>query len=135
MTKIVAIRGTRNVGKTTSIKMALEDLLLQNPSAIITKIANGVDVIVVVEINGVIIVFASAGDTEQILKKLLAKISHIDWDYLICATKTYGRTVELIEEYNQSKSTSTLVWIDKNYSTNQQAENKKTATDIIDNIK
>lgn len=128
MKKIIAVRGTINAGKTTSIKMAL-DLLKKKPSAKLTIIKDGTDVIVIVEINGVIIIVASAGDTEEILKEMLSKISSINWDILICATKTRGKTVMLIENCNPKHST---IWIDKNPApSNQIAANEATAHEIL----
>lgn len=140
MKKIIAVSGTTNVGKTTSIKMALKDYLLKNPLAIPEKIKEGrVEIIFVVKIDNVITVFASAGDTEEILQNLLDEIRHINWDFLICATKTRGATVKLIETYSQNNPPSSIIWVKKEGSktleAEQEAENKNTAIQILNFIK
>lgn len=98
MKKIIAIRGKGNSGKTTSIKMAFEKFMIQNPSARrMREIIRISDIFVVVKINRVIIIFASAGDTEEVLRKLFNRISDIEWNFLICATKSVVKPKHLSE--------------------------------------
>jgi molybdopterin-guanine dinucleotide biosynthesis protein len=61
MQKVIAVRGVSNSGKTTSIKKALEILKTEMGARVITVIHDGRDVIIVVEIDSIIIIIASAG--------------------------------------------------------------------------
>lgn len=134
MKKIIAVRGTRNVGKTKSIKM-VPNLLKEEFSVEEEIIKGGVDIIIKIKINGVIIIIASAGDTEEILKGLFDIIGE-EWDILVCATKTYGKTKTFIESKVPS---SQIVWISKKPSLSKvesdiESENKKTAQEVLNHI-
>jgi D-arabinose 5-phosphate isomerase GutQ len=131
MKKVIVVRGISNSGKTTSIKAAL-DLIKSNPSTEVNLLKNGKDLIVVISINGVIVVIASAGDTEEILEALLEAIKNIKWDVLVCATKSRGRTVSFIKEFAKNYS---CIWIDKVWSSeDRQTANEATALEILRHI-
>lgn len=136
MKKIIAVSGTRNVGKTKSIKM-VPDLLKEEFSVEEKIIKGGVDIIIKIKINGVIIIIASAGDKEEILETLFDIIGE-EWDILVCATKTYGKTTIFIETKVQKVPSSKIVWISKKPSLsedNVESENKKTAQEILNHIR
>jgi hypothetical protein len=132
MKKIIALRGLSHSGKTTSIKAAL-DRLKTNPSVVVVDIIkDGRDVIIVVKINGMIIVFGSAGDTEAVWNAMRRKIASIDWDVLVCATKSKGKTVEIVEDLARGHS---LVWIPTHLVLeNVEAANADTTEKILSNI-
>lgn len=134
--KIIVVRGISNSGKTTSIKTAL-DVLRNKPSAVITVLKDGTDLIVVVNIDGVIVVVASAGDLEEMLKQLIRLIRDIDWDILVCATKSRGKTVDYIKMWSITLSrTHSCVWIEKQWvpKNQQAAANEATAREILSHI-
>lgn len=135
MKKIIAVRGKSNVGKTGSIKKALELLRERYPLAIITPIKNQKDIIIKATIKDQVIIFASGGDTQEILDNMLKTIKNENVDILICATKSRGKTVRTIE--NCSLGTP-IIWIEKNWSSSleseQEAENRTIACEILDHI-
>jgi ABC-type ATPase with predicted acetyltransferase domain len=146
MKDIIAVRGTKNVGKTTTIKMALQLFLKKYQSHYrpedVHYIKNSADIVVAITItidkDGVsvivIVIFASAGDTAEILQKLLTEyIGHLDWSILVCATKKWGKTVEIIENYRPKKS---LHWVEKEPAAEgkQKSDNTKKSYEILDHI-
>jgi hypothetical protein len=85
----------------------------------------------------VIVVVASAGDLEEMLKKVIELIRDIDWDILVCTTKSRGKTVEFIKEWSIALSrTHSCVWIEKQWvpENQQAAANEATAREILSHI-
>ena len=128
MKRIIAVRGISNSGKTTSIKRALDIVKEESSARVVVVIKDGRDVIVVVEIDG-IIVFASAGDLEKMLKELFDRIKDIDWKILVCATKSRGATVDFINNLGSSHS---VEWVENKWvNENINAANEATAREIV----
>ncbi len=99
MATIIQVTGVGNSGKTTSIRKAIEVLRERYAAAIVTILLgrdDGVDIIVEVEIEGRVIVLASGGDTPAILQRLFDIIARIEWDVLVCASKSRGQTVDFL---------------------------------------
>jgi phage tail sheath gpL-like len=137
MEKIIAVRGIRNTGKTTSIKIVPDLLKKKYPSAILIDIPNTLrkDIIVKAIINGVTIIIVSAGDPVEGFEERLKEIANMSPDILVCATRSRGATVTMIESY----SPTPIIWIEKDSSPSkpkaiQEAENEATAYAILDHI-
>ena len=95
------VRGVGSSGKTTSIK-AVREILKRHPGATVEEITTGSEPIVKITTNEIVIIVASAGDTEAIIRDMMDKIAGIDWDILICATKSRGITVTVLDELCQN---------------------------------
>lgn len=93
---IIVLRGVANQGKSTSIKMAYALLKNAYPNAHFQELHIGVDITVVITINGTKIGIESQGDPNS---RLFASLDHfvsIGCKVIICATRSRGKTVEAV---------------------------------------
>ena len=113
--KTCVIMGTSNVGKTETIKM-IERYFYNNKAAtcIFSKKDenNQDDIIRVYKYNNKLIGLISLGDYEDGIKEayneIIARVKSVD--YLICASRSKGRTIEYIESLSND-----IVKIRKSY--------------------
>jgi Cdc6-like AAA superfamily ATPase len=112
MKKVIVLKGIRNVGKSQTIKKVYKLLLKSYPSAKIQEKFIGVDIRVVLTINGTKIGIESQGDPgiNGRLKKSLDYFVELNCQIIICATRTYGQTVDAV---NKLKDSYGITWIDQ----------------------
>lgn len=124
---IIAVRGVSNAGKTTSIKRACELVKIEYPSAKVTQHPGNVDIFVEVEINRHIIVFYSRGDRPDQVRDIFQRIERLNWNVLVCATRSKGETVDIVE----GAGFDHLIWI---YKSRWTPDDETMARGIIDYI-
>ena len=98
MKKLIAVRGVAERGKSSSIKMVYQMLKTAYPRAEIRELFVGVDITVVITVNGVKVGIESQGDPNSRLKESLNLFVKIGCEVIICATRTRGMTVNWVEE-------------------------------------
>lgn len=137
MKKIYALYGSSEKGKSETIKILLEKLKLKYPEHkimnIISPIYSG-DIRVVIKINDRIIAIESQGDPNSRIFKSIPEFVNINADIIICATRTRGETVKLVE---RQKDKYEIVWIRKESSINKSeytTDNQKIAEKILEKI-
>ncbi|MFH2033045.1 MAG: hypothetical protein ABIJ40_20830 [Bacteroidota bacterium] len=97
MKKLIALQGTANRGKTSSIKIVYGLIKKQWPKAIIDELNVKSDIKVVMTINGKKIGIESQGDPGSRLPESLDYFVQIGCDVIICATRTRGETVQAVK--------------------------------------
>lgn len=93
---IIAVRGVTNQGKSASIKIAYSLLRELYPAAHIEEFHFGVDITVVITINGVKVGIESQGDPNSRLFQSLEHFVKIGCKVIVCATRSRGATVEAV---------------------------------------
>ena len=132
---LIALYGISNQGKTTTIRRVYDDLRLKyrvvrrgSPSR--TEV-NGA----ILDIDGVLVGFASPGDVEWILAANLLPLIEKGCIVILCATHTRGGTVDLVERVAADHQFAT-VWIEKaGDSTDHIVANRRKADEIIQRIR
>ena len=128
---IIALRGVANQGKTTSIKIAYELLKDAYPKAHIEEFYIGVDITVIITVNGVKIGIESQGDPNSRLFQSLRHFVGIGCKVIICATRSRGATVEAVNAFAGKYQ---IKWYPKSgaSSTSKQvADNRSFAQQIV----
>ncbi|NQY26230.1 MAG: hypothetical protein HRT92_03530 [Piscirickettsiaceae bacterium] len=105
--KIIALRGIANVGKSQTIKNVYESLVSKFPDAKIEHLSIGVDIRVVITVNGVKVGIESQGDPSSRLFSSIKLFVEIKCNVIICATRTRGGTVDLVESQKPEYS---ILW-------------------------
>lgn len=134
MKSVIAIQGFKNIGKTLTIKLVRELLLDKYPNAEeIELIKNTIDIRVIVIINEFKIGIESQGDPGGRLSDSLKYFLKENCDIIVCPTRTYGKTVEVVEALeNQGYE---ITWIPKEANKdNYEKFNKKLAEQIFKKI-
>ncbi|MEG0984228.1 hypothetical protein [Algoriella sp.] len=136
MKKIYALYGSKDRGKSETIKLLFDKLksLDYEILEIIIPIYGG-DIRVVIKINGKIIAIESQGDPNSRIFESLPSFVKIEADIIICATRTRGGTVKLVEKYNKKYN---IIWVKKEHSasiSSQKSDNDKLAEKIFKMIK
>ena len=132
---IIALYGVSNQGKTTTIRRVYDDLRLKyrvvtrgSPSR--TEV-NGA----ILDIDGVLVGFASPGDVEWILADNLLPLIAKGCIVIVCATHTRGGTVDLVREVAVEHQFG-IAWIEKaGGSTDHIVANRQKADEIIQRIR
>ena len=137
---IIAIHGRANEGKSETIKKVCSLILETFPNAISseTNINYTGDILLTIDINGIIIGFESQGDpnSRMIYDETLRKLADKNCDIIICATRTGGMTVKKVDKIASDFDFHTL-WISSFWSPtlNTEVLNRKAAENIINIIK
>lgn len=118
-TTIVAVSGIANQGKSSSIKLAYSLLRKEFPNAQIEEIQIGVDITVVITINGVKVGIESQGDPNSRLFDSLEHFVKIGCKIIVCATRTRGGTVEAVEALSNKFR---IEWLSPNPTTSKSKE-------------
>ena len=132
--KVIALRGIGNVGKSQTIRKVYELLLTKYPDAIIEDSKIRVDIMVVLKINGVKIGITSQGDSNERLANSLKYFLEVDCRIIICATRTYGQTVDAVDNLHK---TYKVIWIDQKVepiTSKQESINLEMAKRIIEEV-
>ena len=130
--RLIALRGVANVGKSTTIQKVHQLLLAKYPTGECKYGAKpGKDVKVVIKIKGVRIGIESQGDPpggrlEESLKWFWRKRCKV----IVCATRTRGKTVEVVERLADGYE---LLWLDqvKVSIRQQESSNLRMASQIV----
>lgn len=132
---IIALRGVSNMGKTTTIRLAYEDLKQQFLCVSSGRSARKEIKGAILKINGLKIGFASSGDTPHILEKNLVPLIADGCVVIVCATHTSrSRTVDIVECLAAEHGFD-VVWIEKDdKQTDHLRANQQKADEIITEI-
>src|SRR5580693_7524427 len=95
---VIAISGASNQGKSASIKEIVQRITLRFPSAFVDYKINTADVKAIIQIGHVKIGIESQGDPGSRLGASLQEFIKEGCDIIVCATRTRGETVELVNE-------------------------------------
>ena len=136
---IIALNIRSGAGKSETIRKVFEHFEQHYPHAIITRMANTVDVLATVETGGYKIGFESQGDpNSRMLKQhTLEKLAKADCHILVCACRTSGATANKVEEIS-ARYGYHIIWKSTNYNfslANYAVLNHYSAEEIIALIK
>lgn len=98
MNTIIAIKGVLNTGKTATIKKFYHLLKSKYPKSKIENEICGSDIRAIITINGVKIGIESQGDPNSRLFESILLFVKNQCNIIVCATRSRGGTVQLIEE-------------------------------------
>ncbi|MBY8124520.1 hypothetical protein KW497_10975 [Vibrio fluvialis] len=101
MKNAFVLRGVGNSGKTTTISKQFYPLFKQNYPDLIEVYRDPrkkIELIVVVEVDGVLIGITSLGDTVDYVQKCLDIFLDHGCEIIVCATKSDGETVATLEK-------------------------------------
>jgi hypothetical protein len=108
--KVIALKGIGNVGKSQTIKKVYGLLIEKYPSAKIEEKFIGADITVVLTINGKKIGIESQGDPNSRLATSLGYFVSVNCQIIVCATRTYGQTVDAVNKLNGDYE---ILWVDQ----------------------
>lgn len=138
MKKVVAIWGSKNVGKSSNVLALAKEMMKTYPSykVIFTSKPIGsitIDFRLILEINHKIIAFESMGDPNSNLNiRLTEIISLYSPDVLICTCRTRGNTVYDVE-YAAKSMGAEIIWSSPYQSVvNQNVLNDLKAKHLLD---
>lgn len=144
---IIAIYGRKNEGKSETIKNVCKLILEAFPNAKCSKsdINYKKDILLTIQLGKIKIGFESQGDpisrmiNEDTIRKLADPIDDKGiggCDIIICATRTYGKTVNTVDDV-ANKFGFKLLWLSSFWGPelNHDVLNRKAANNIIDIIK
>jgi hypothetical protein len=95
--KVFALKGTRNIGKSQTIRTVDELLRAKYPSARVEhEHRTRVELRVVLSINGVKIGVESTGENSPRIKASFDLFVNLGCEVIICATQTKGKTVNAV---------------------------------------
>ena len=98
MKKIFVLRGTSKRGKTQTIRTVDELLRKKYPTAVVEhEYRTGVELRVVLSINGVKIGIETTGENIKRIKESFDLFVSLGCEIIICATRTTGKTVTAVE--------------------------------------
>jgi hypothetical protein len=133
--KVLALRGTANAGKSTTIRSVYQFLRRKHPDLKIEgDIIKRVEIKAVLTINGIRIGIESQGDPGGRLAESLVQFEALGCALIICATRTFGRTTKAVERLRPKYE---VTWIDMNRRDEileQETRNQKAARQIIAEI-
>ena len=115
---VIAISGASNQGKSASIKEIVQRITLRFPSAFVDYKINTADVKAIIQIGHVKIGIESQGDPGSRLGASLQEFIKEGCDIIVCATRTRGETVELVNEMF-AKYHYDIIWT-SNYFSNEK---------------
>lgn len=105
---VFALYGPANVGKSTTIKRVFALLTDAFPTAPVQTLNSpGVDITVIIEINGISIGIESQGDPNSRLGESVEHFKSALCSIIVCATRTSGGTVNIVKSLHPD---FTIVW-------------------------
>ena len=111
MKTILALRGAGNRGKSTSLSMLVDKIMAEYPIADLNERRYKIDVTMIITINGVKVGIETQGDPNSRLGASLKRFVESKCKVIVCASRSYGGTVDLI---NVAASSGYVVkWFDK----------------------
>lgn len=109
--QIIGLYGTQDRGKTSTLKLLISLLQPDSPT---TVPEDSKDISIVIPYRGKRIAITTGGDRDKVVKKNIEFFEENNCDILITATKTSGKTREILESYNTQKTHLPIIWIKKN---------------------
>jgi len=119
-TKIIALYGRANVGKTTALKLVLA-ALENRPNATGIRRIDLTDVLAIITIGDLKIGIETQGDPTGRLPESLDLLIREGCHIIICATRTRGQTVDAV---NARARPEDIVWIPKISAANENSRSK-----------
>jgi len=136
MKTILALRGAGNRGKSTTLGMLIEMIKVQYPSANFEETKFKIDITIVVTINGQKVGIETQGDPNSRLGASLKRFIEIGCKVIICASRSYGSTVDLIN--TAANGGYQVKWFEKTKSTSahdQTTANKAAAREVFNALR
>lgn len=135
--KIIAVRGKPDSGKTTAITLAHDELARSGRSIYSNPRYDATELKEVLEIDGVIVGFASSGDKPDRLERTLRFLLEYDCVVLVCAARLNRsgepahKTIDAVVHFSDDNG-FVLEWIDKARDWNHRdAENSRAGAEIV----
>ncbi len=99
--KIIALTGSSSVGKSSTIRLAYNRIMV-HPEVKYSEFTaiNKRDFFAIIEISKLMIWFISQGDAAGMIKDHLNSLRRYRHDVIVCSTRSKGGTKKLIESYN-----------------------------------
>ena len=132
MKTLIALRGAGNRGKSTTLKAVIELVKAAYPSATFEETRYTVDVTIVIVIGRIKVGIETQGDPNSRLGQSLKIFIEVGCKVIVCASRSYGRTVVIVTETNASGYQ--INWVKKasvEESARQAAANKVVAKEIF----
>ena len=133
MKTILTLRGAGNRGKSTTLGMLIELIKTAYPSATFEEKAKfKIDITIVITINGKKVGIETQGDPNSRLGASLKHFIKIGCTMIICASRSYGSTVDLVNA--AAASGYRVKWFEKTKSANardQLAANREAAKEVF----
>lgn len=130
---IIAVRGPANVGKTTTIRRAYEELRREGRCIDQGRLFSTEVIAAIWEIDGVKVGITSNGDLPEDLEENLARLLAAGCIVIVCATRTKGGTVKLVERLDKEASFHPD-WIEKRADADHDSGNRQKATVIVEKV-
>jgi hypothetical protein len=132
MKNIIALYGRANSGKSKTIKQVCKLLKKHNPTPQYNVLKNGVDIKIIMIIDGIKIGIESQGDPNSRLEKSLKTFCKEGCLIIVCATRTRGMTVDWVN----ALSDYSVKWFQQSYTEaiKQEKSNHSQAQKIIDRV-
>ncbi len=132
---IITIYGRKDEGKSTTIRAVFKLLMETTPTPILDrKVSNKGDILVIMIFKNIKIGFESQGDpgSRMITKGTLKALTQNECDIIICASRTSGDIVQLINKVAREYKYNTLR-LSSYYSPslNKKGLNEIAATSVI----
>jgi hypothetical protein len=131
MKTIVAVRGVGSCGKTTSIKRVPELLRRAHPDATVEWFVNGVEIKVIITINGALVGIESQGDPNSRLPRSLDYFVKVGCEVIVCATRSRGGTVDAVSALADKYQIQWLIKHRGERAEAQEIDNEETANQIV----
>jgi hypothetical protein len=131
MNTIIALRGVANRGKTASIKRVYDLLKGAYSKAMFQEIVVGVDIQIIITIDGVKVGIESQGDPNSRQLKSLKTFVKVGCKVIVCATRSYGMTVDAVNSLSKQYN---IQWLEKQATQTKRAQdvaNDEMATQIF----
>lgn len=128
--RLIALSGPGNTGKTTTLKSVIE-AFEKSPRAMVTRLISRVDVRAIIEIGDLKIGIETQGDPGSRLGESLELFRNEGCHVIICATRTRGRTVTLVQRCEPAYD---VIWIVKLFlrtEVERNQDNRKVASKIV----
>ncbi|WP_038202263.1 hypothetical protein [Xenorhabdus bovienii] len=110
---MLALKGAGDTGKTTTLKLLIELLKSSNDFTCVCQTSpEKKEWVAMFTINGIKVGISTAGDDKLTINRRVSKLIKLGCDIIISATRTWGKTVEAINELAKEYHYS-LEWIDK----------------------
>ncbi|WP_431287444.1 hypothetical protein [Roseateles chitinivorans] len=111
MKTIIALSGAANRGKSTTLRLLIEKIKAKYPTAGIEEKLFKIDITIILTINGVKVGIETQGDPNSRLGTSLARFVENKCKVIICASRSYGGTVDLV--HTAANAGYEVKWVDK----------------------
>ncbi len=131
MKTLIALCGAGNRGKSTTLVALIELVKEAYPSARFEEKRYKIDVTIVITIGKTKIGIETQGDPNSRLKKSLRTFVEVGCKVIVCASRSFGKTVEIVNEAGSYGYQ--VAWVEKASveSAKQRGANKAAANDLF----